>query len=276
VGVDPHLSLLPGALRAELPAVGDPSWRAVAAEVVTRFSLAVVAAAAPVAAAVKPQAAFFEALGSPGVAALEATVAAARALGLVVVVDAKRGDLGSTAEAYAQATLDPGGPLAADAVTLSPYLGPESLEPFVRRCPERGLFVLVRTSNPGSGTWQGTDDRGIAGQVARWITTTNARFTGPGEVGPVGAVVGATIDREGAEWRRRLGSAWILVPGFGAQGGTLSNVRALARQDGTGVLVNSSRAVSFPPAGEEDGADWQGAIARRAAAFAADLAPLRP
>ena len=148
VGIDPHLDRLPA------PLIKQATDRRELAEAAQTFGLGVVEAVAGIVPAVKPQVAFFEALGAPGVTALETVIAAARDHGLVVVLDAKRGDIGSTAEAYAQATLDETG-LGVDAVTLSPYLGAESLQPFARRCPERGLFVLLRTSNPGAEAWQG-------------------------------------------------------------------------------------------------------------------------
>jgi orotidine-5'-phosphate decarboxylase len=125
VGLDPHLPLVLAQVRSDRPP----------AEVVRAWSLAVLEAVAPHCAAVKPQVAFYEALGSRGVAALEETVAAAKALGLLVVLDAKRGDLGSTAEGYATATLDDDGPLGADALTVSPWLGPESMSPYLARAP---------------------------------------------------------------------------------------------------------------------------------------------
>src|SRR5690606_20770824 len=121
--------------------------RAALAVAASAFCRGVIEVTADLVPACKPQVAFFEALGAPGVAALEEVVAAARAAGMLVILDAKRNDIGSTAEAYAQATLDDDGPMGADAVTLSPYLGPESLEPFARRVDQgKGMFVLVRTS----------------------------------------------------------------------------------------------------------------------------------
>ncbi len=254
VGLDPHLPLLPLAV--------DPQRRAETAAVVRDWSLGVVEAVAPHVAAIKPQVAFFEALGAPGVAALEVAVAAARRAGLVVILDAKRGDIGSTAEAYAQATLDDDGPLGADAVTLSPWLGPESLGPFLARMPQKGAFLLVRTSNPGAGAWQGGPE-GVAGEVARWIAAQRQ----PG----LGAVVGATVPAEAAAWRTLLPEAWFLVPGFGAQGGTLADLRALRSGP---LLVNSSRGVLFPASGGPRERDWVAGVGRRAAAFAAELAAL--
>jgi orotidine-5'-phosphate decarboxylase len=267
VGLDPHLDALPASLRVGLR-VDTPADRAAAAAVVERWSLGVLDAIVGVAAAVKPQVAFFEVLGAPGVAVLERVVAAARARGLLVLLDAKRGDIGTTAEAYARWALDPDGPVAADAVTLSPYLGPESLAPFVARADRgAGLFVLVRTSNPGAGVWQLGGDAPVAGRVADWVTEANAPRRGAAGLGPVGAVVGATLPGEIAGWRERMPDAWLLLPGFGAQGAGPKDVAAAFRPDGLGALVVSARGVTFGP--ETD--DWQAGVAARAQAFARAL-----
>lgn len=244
VGLDPHLARIGG---AALDA--DPAVRA---EAVRIFAADALEAVASFAAIVKPQVAFFEALGPRGAEVLHATVARARELGLLVLLDAKRGDIGSTAQAYARAIFDhpPGD---ADAVTLSPYLGPESLTPFVERASEgRGCFVLVRTSNPGAESWQRTT--GTADAVADWIVQQPLA---------VGAVIGATLPAEEcAHWRSRLPGRWLLAPGFGPQGadpGVLAHL-------GPEVLATASRAVLFGEAPEsvpERGA----AIARRAAQF---------
>ncbi|MEM6929864.1 MAG: orotidine-5'-phosphate decarboxylase, partial [Myxococcota bacterium] len=223
VGLDPHLARIGGdALDA------DPAIRA---DAVLAFALDALEAMAPAAALVKPQAAFFEALGPRGAEVLHRVVARARELGMLVLLDAKRGDIGSTAEAYAQAIFDHA-PGDADAVTLSPYLGPESLDPFVRRVDEgRGCFVLVRTSNPGAAPWQ--QATGMAEAVVDWIRV---------QPDAVGAVVGATLPfLECAHWRARLPGRWILAPGFGAQGARVEVLRHLAPE----VLPTASRAVWY-------------------------------
>ncbi len=254
VGLDPHLDRIPGLDRGA-------DRRAIAAAV-QAFCLEVVEAVADRVAAVKPQSAFFEALGSPGVAALEVVVREARSAGLIVVLDAKRGDIGSTAEAYATATLDDDGPMGADAVTLSPYLGPESLQPFVERMQHgKGVFVLVRTSNPGAAPWQ--RDLGLADAVAEWVAQ---HPTG------AGAVIGATLPRaELIRWRTRLPRSWLLVPGFGAQG---AGPRALAPLIGGGgpALVTASRSVLF---GDPD-APQPSTVRERAEAFRADVHTVLP
>jgi len=260
VGLDPHLDRLPG---------GHPTSRSEAAASARAFCLGVIDAVAGVVAAVKPQMAFFEALGSDGVAALEEVCAYAKRSGLIVVLDGKRGDIGSTAEAYAHAMLDDDGPLAADAATLSPYLGAESLSPFGLRCHRgKGLFVLVRTSNPGSGAWQAPEPRGMAHDVASWIARQNG---GCSEWGPVGAVVGATLGPEVSAWREAMPKAWFLVPGFGAQGADEEDVRRHQGADGMGALIVSARGVLFPPEGR-DGDDWPEQVAMRARRFARTFA----
>ncbi len=259
VGIDPHLDRVPGL---------DPSAPlAIQAEVVRAFCLTVLDAVAPLAPAVKPQVAFFEALGSAGIAVLEEVVRTARDAGVVVIADAKRGDIGTTADAYARALLDDDGPLGADAATVSPYLGPESLAPFAGRFPHgKGVFVLVRTSNPGAGAWQ--QETGMASRVAEWIASASP---GPG-LGPAGAVVAATLPRaEVEEWRRLLPHAWFLVPGIGAQGATAADVRPHRRPDGLGALAASSREVLFAP-GERDLAAVRKGVAERAARLCAAFA----
>jgi len=193
VGLDPRIELLPPALITGLHA--GPAGRARAYE---RFCMGVIDAVAENVAAVKPQVAFFEALGGPGMTALERVCAHARAAELLVIADAKRGDIGSTAEAYAQAWVyrREGGPPTADAVTVSPYLGGDSLEPFLAACHDgAGVFVLARTSNPGSTDLQEAmlaDGRPVWERTAELIAGWGARFVGESGLSAVGAVVGAT------------------------------------------------------------------------------------
>lgn len=230
VGIDPHLGRVPGTSRGTDPATN--------AEAVRAFALSAIDAMADHIAAIKPQSAFFEALGAPGVAVLAEVVAHAQSAGLLVLLDAKRGDIGSTAEAYAQATLDDDGPMGADAVTLSPYLGPESLTPFMARADAgKGLFVLVRTSNPGAAGWQ--RDLGLADAVAHWVT---------GRAHCVGAVIGATLPAdEICAWRDRLPDTWLLAPGVGAQGAGVDELRAFFPDDRpVRALPTASRSVLFP------------------------------
>jgi len=273
VGLDPHLNRLPEPLVRGLTPGGDAAlW----AEAVERFCLGAIRAVAGQVPAVKPQAAFFEQLGSPGVAVLERVCRTAQAAGLLVILDVKRGDIGSTAEAYARGTLDDDGPMGVDAVTLSPYLGAESLGPFLARADRgKGLFVLVRTSNPGSEAWQGPGEAGIAGRVADWIREENQARRADEAFGPLGAVVGATLPDEAGIWRARMPHAWFLVPGFGAQGATAEDVRQHAGPDHLGALITSSRGVLFPKSGRE-GEDWEQGIKLRCAQLTADVRSVLP
>lgn len=273
VGLDPHLHRLPEPLVRGLTPGGDLSLWAGAVEA---FCLGVIRAVSGQVPAVKPQAAFFEQLGSPGVAVLERVCRAAQEAGLLVILDVKRGDIGSTAEAYARGTLDDDGPMGVDAVTLSPYLGAESLEPFVKRADQgKGLFVLVRTSNPGSGAWQGSGEQGIARGVADWIRTQNERAGSELGWGPVGAVVGATLPDEAGVWRSTMPNSWFLVPGFGAQGATADDVRQHAGPTNMGALITSSRGVLFPKSGRAD-EDWEQGVNLRCAQLVKDVAGALP
>ncbi len=248
VGIDPHLHLLPSAMRESWGDLKSNGSRASAAKCVLEWSLMMVEAMRDRVAIVKPQVALFEQLGSPGFAALEATCEAASAAGLLVLVDAKRGDIGSTAEAYARGILDDDGPIGADAVTLSPYLGQDSMEPFIKRCREdgKGVFLLLRTSNPGGAELQTAGVPSPADTVAGWVNNWNKEISGGDKLGPVGVVTGATLGEELKVWRKKLPNAWFLMPGYGAQGASAAQTRAGFRQDGLGGLVNSSRGVLFP------------------------------
>lgn len=234
VGIDPH----PGLLDAwGLPRNADG---------VRRFALRCVQAFAGQIAVVKPQSAFFEAYGSAGISALEQVIAGFRGSGTQVLVDAKRGDIGSTMDAYAQAYLADGSPLAGDAVTLSPYLGFGSLEPAVQLAQDtgRGIFVLVLTSNPEGETVQRAvlGDARPARSVAQVIVDQAAeRNTGSRPLGGIGAVIGATLDRLDLDISALNGP--ILAPGFGAQGGTVDRLRTLFGPGLPGVLPTSSRDV---------------------------------
>lgn len=261
IGLDPHLDRLPPSLDVD----ADPVAAAKA------FCMGVIDVVAGVVPSVKPQVAFFEALGAPGVQALQEVVHHAQRSGLVVVLDAKRGDIGSTAKAYARATVDPAGPMGADSVTLSPYLGEESLLPFIPYCrQDRGLFALVRTSNPGAGIWQNTGSPSFAESVASWLSKQNEATLGDCGLGPFGAVIGATLLDEAPKWRDHLQNAWLLVPGYGAQGATGKDIRPHFRKDGYGCLVVSARGVLFPSKGRAD-TQWKTGVSERVHAMVADL-----
>lgn len=254
VGLDPHLDKLPAGMRERFVGRGGASFRAEAGRAVAEFDALALRAVAGIAAAVKPQLAFYEALGAPGLAALEQSCALARELGLLVIADAKRGDIASTATAYAQAILHPDGPLAADAITLSPWMGLDSIEPFLDLCRDhgRGVFVLVRTTNPGSAFLQRHGDPEGAFRVADALAALGSELTGESGLSSVGAVVGASAHQEARALRERMPAAWFLVPGVGAQGGGVAQALAGVRADGLGCLVNSSRGVLYPSEGQQD------------------------
>jgi orotidine-5'-phosphate decarboxylase len=240
------------------------------AAAVQAFCLAVLDRLAGRVAIVKPQIAFFERLGWRGMRTLEAVVAGARERDLLVLLDAKRGDIGSTARGYAEAYLGSEAVLPVDAITANPYLGLDSLEPFVEAAGETGagVFVLVKTSNPGSEDYQ---DRSLGGEplyerVAGSLTAIAERMAGP-ETGwsSLGAVVGATYPQVHRRIRELLPRALFLVPGYGAQGAGAREAVAgfVAGPAGRleGGLVNSSRAILFPPGSDTgDAARWERAV----------------
>ncbi len=221
VGLDPRFEQLPIAVAREC--VEDtPNARAAA---YLRFCVEIIDVVAPLVPAVKPQMAFFEELGPPGMAALAGVISYAHERGLIVILDGKRNDIGSTAEAYAAAYLGPAPPSAwgGDALTVSPYLGDDSLTPFVKAATSRGagIFVLVKTSNPGGGMFQDLrcGDEPVYRYAARHVEQLAADSRGESGYGAVGAVVGATYPQQLAELRAVMPHAWLLVPGYGSQGG---------------------------------------------------------
>jgi orotidine-5'-phosphate decarboxylase len=209
-----------------------------------RFALTTVEAVGNAAAVVKPQSAFFERHGAKGVEVLERVIADSRDLGALVLLDVKRGDIGSTVQAYADAYLDPSSPLAADAVTASPFLGVGSLDPLfdTARDSDAGVFVLALTSNPQGAEVQhalATDGRTVAAHVLDAVAARNADAHG---LGSVGAVVGATIELPSGMGPEQLDVGGpLLVPGIGAQGGTLDDVRRVFGPACRYVLPSSSR-----------------------------------
>src|SRR5688500_4624310 len=209
VGLDPRLELLPVELRGE-----SVLGRAEAASAYARFCCGLVDAVAPYVVGVKPQVAFFETLGSDGFDALERVCRYAREAGLLVIADAKRGDIGSTARAYAATYLEPRpeGPALADALTVNTYLGHDSVEPFLQACRLHGagIFCLVRTSNPGASDVQEltlSDGRRVWQHVAKLVAEWGADLVGERGLSSVGAVVCATVPRAVGEARRQIGRA---------------------------------------------------------------------
>lgn len=232
-GIDPHAALLESWGLPDSPAG------------LREFSRTVLEAVAGYVVALKPQSAFFERHGSAGVAVLEELLAEARAAGVLTILDVKRGDIGSTSQAYADAYLDPASPLAVDAVTLSPFLGFGSLTPFVdtARAHGGGLFVLARTSNPEAAQVQSAvrEGRSVTAAVLDELRALNA---GAQPLGSFGAVVGATIGAVDPSVGESLDIGGpLLAPGVGAQGGTVDDVRRIFGTAARHVLPSSSREV---------------------------------
>jgi len=264
IGLDPRRESLPPALTAAT--ASDP---AALAAIFTRFCRDVIDVVAPLVPVVKPQLACFEALGPHGMTALADVIAHARAKNLLVLADGKRGDIGSTAEAYAEGWL--GGPWACDALTVNPYLGLDSIEPFVKTANARGagIFVLVKTSNPGSKDFQDLrcDGKTNYEHVAAGVEDLAARTAAGGRYGAVGAVVGATWPKQLDDLRAAMPHTWLLVPGFGRQGGRASDVRGSFHPDGLGAIIVSARDVIYAHARPEMNAglaegQWQTAVER--------------
>ena len=272
VGLDPRPELLPVELR------GDAHLgREALADAVGRYCCGLVDAVAPYAVAVKPQLAFFEALGADGIRAFEQACDYARTAGLLVVADGKRGDIGSTARAYAAAYLDrpPHADVApADALTVNVYLGRDALEPFLvaARRHGAGLFCLVKTSNPGGAEIQDlvlSDGRPLWQQIARLVAEWGEDLVGESGLSSVGAVVGATHPRAVGEARRLMPKAVFLLPGVGAQGATPADVARAFTSGPASALVSASRSVGY--AYRSGGGDWRLAASAEAARLQRDV-----
>ena len=267
VGLDPHLALLPPLFRRGAMQPGTPET----AQAVRAFCLAVLDCVAARVAVVKPQSALFEALGADGARVLADVVRAARARGLLVILDAKRGDIGSSATGYAAAYIDRDAPLAVDALTVNPWLGLETLEPFLdaARASGAGIFVLLKTSNPGSADLQ--DRRMLRGPrlhraLAKKLAARAETCASASGWSSLGVVVGATHPKAARALRRALPKSPFLVPGYGAQGASAKDALASFTRAKDGALeggtINTSRAVLFPPraAAASDAKTWEQAV----------------
>lgn len=256
VGLDPRLENLPKSYES---LVNGNAWDQ--AQAVREFCCWVIDVVADLVPAVKPQLAFFEELGPAGTQALADVVRYAREKKLIVIGDGKRGDIGTTATAYANAYLGADSPWGMDSLTINPYLGVDTLQPFVRAARERaaGIFVLVKTSNPGSGDFQDltlnsasatteTLYQRVAAELNRLAHEPTAA-TDSYNLCEIGAVVGATYPQQLVDLRQRMPKCWFLIPGFGAQGGTAQDTAGGFHPNGLGAIVNSSRAIlySFDP-----------------------------
>ncbi len=263
-GLDPRPEQFPVELRGEA-SLG----REQAAAACTRFCCGVIDAVAPYVVGVKPQIAFFEALGSHGMKSFEDVCAYARSAELVILVDAKRGDIGSTARAYATAYLEPrngDGPVG-DAITVHTYLGRESLEPFFKSARRQGagIFCVLKTSNAGGDVQdlKLSDGRPLWHQVAELVASWGEDLVGDCGLSSVGAVVGATHPREVGEARRLLPQAPLLLPGIGAQGATPADVARAFTSGPASALVSVSRSLIY--AFRSSDLDWRTATGAEAA-----------
>jgi orotidine-5'-phosphate decarboxylase len=255
VGLDPVVEQMPAEVDGDLFA----------------FCSGIVDAVAPYAVAVKPQSAFFEVHGADGVRAFAQVCDYARAAGLIVIADAKRGDIGSTAHAYARAFI----PLA-DALTVNPYLGGDSVAPFLEACRREGagIFCLVKTSNPGSADVQDVplaDGRVLWQHVAELVRGWGEDLIGDRGLSAVGAVVGATFPREVARARELLPRSVLLLPGIGAQGGSPADIAAAFAAGPASALVSASRSVIYAYKEGGGGGDWRSAAGAEAERLAREV-----
>jgi orotidine-5'-phosphate decarboxylase len=239
VGLDPRIDQMPEFARSS-----D------ACSAITAFHELVIDAVADLVPAVKPQLAFFEQYGVAGMQAFENTVKAAKRRGLLVVADGKRNDISSTAEAYANAFLGQNG-FDCDALTVTPYLGRDSLQPFAEACAKRGkgMFVILKTSNPGSRDFEDqpleSTGRPLYEKIGGVIEELGAGLVGQSGYSSIGAVIGATFPEEGRRLRALMPKSLILVPGYGAQGGSAKAAAECFNDDGLGAIVNSSRGITY-------------------------------
>jgi orotidine 5''-phosphate decarboxylase, subfamily 2 len=245
VGLDPRWENLPQVFRSgnAEPDLHDK------AEACFTFCREIIDVVAPLVPAVKPQLAFYEQLGPAGLVTLLNIIEYARRAGLIVLLDGKRNDIGPTATAYADAYLGASSPWHGDALTVNPYLGSDSLAPFVDRAVKNhaGVFILVKTSNPSGTQFQDlcANDLPLYRSVANYVEELACQSIGEYGYGAVGAVVGATYPQQLAELRAQMLHCWILIPGYGTQGASADDVAGAFDERGLGAIVNSSRGIIF-------------------------------
>ncbi|MFH1284242.1 MAG: orotidine-5'-phosphate decarboxylase [Candidatus Peregrinibacteria bacterium] len=261
VGLDPRLSDIPTFIKEKALGGKEKSPAAAAADAILEFNKGIIDAVYDIVPAVKPQIAFYELYGNEGVRAYQETLKYAKSKGLITIADVKRNDIGSTAEAYAQAYL---GETAifegkdevvmpmfdADCATINAYLGWDGVKPFVEECGKygKGVFVLVKTSNKSSSDLQDLqmkDGKAIYEIMGHLVDSWGADHVGKSGYSCVGAVVGATYPEQAKILRGVMTQSIFLVPGYGAQGGSAADVKPCFKSDGTGAIVNSSRGIIF-------------------------------
>ena len=253
VGLDPKLNFIPGSILDKAYKAHGKSLEA-ASQAIYEFNKGIIDATYDLIPAVKPQIAMYEQFGIPGLQAFKETVDYARSKGLVIIGDVKRGDIGSTSESYAIAhlgSIDVGGELIRvfdeDFATVNPYLGSDGIKPFTDVCAKegKGIFILVKTSNPSSGEFQDKDMEGkpLYEHVGAMVDAWGEDLVGKCGYSSVGAVVGATYPEVGKIMRQVMPKSYILVPGYGAQGGRGKDLVHFFNDDGLGAIVNSSRGI---------------------------------
>lgn len=251
VGLDPAIDRMPKDWLKQ-QGISEKSSIAERAEAIYQYNLMVLDAIADLVPAVKPQSAYYELFGSAGIVALERTMMAARDRDLLIILDVKRGDIASTATAYAQSYLpsEPARPLEADAITVVPYLGQDCLDPFFEEATKwgKGIFVCVKTSNPGASIVQEQEinHRYLYEIIADLIKPASDESIGTSGYSAIGAVVGATYPEAAKRLRKQLPHSLFLVPGVGAQGGKKAGIKACFNPDRLGAVVSSSRAIMYP------------------------------
>ena len=252
-GLDPKIDYVPEYIRKKAYAQYGQNLKG-ATEAIWEFNKGLIDALYDVVPAVKPQSAFYEMYGLYGEKVMHRTISYAKEKGLYIILDVKRNDIGSTAEAYSKAylgkTMVDGVECDAcgvDCVTVNPYLGTDGVLPFVNDCKayDKAIFALVKTSNPSSGELQDlvVDDKHIYEKVAECVNKWNEDTIGKSGYGAVGAVVGATYPEQAVVLRKLMPKSYFLVPGYGAQGGGAEGVKPCFNSDGLGAIVNSSRGI---------------------------------
>lgn len=253
-GLDPTLDYVPAAIRNAAFKVYGNNFRG-AAEAIIGFNRKLIDALCDIVPAVKPQLAYYEMYGIEGIRAFDETCRYAKSKGLLVIADGKRNDIGSTAQAYSAAYLGKTtveeheqSAFDVDALTVNPYLGYDGIKPFINDCTasKKGIFVLVKTSNKSSGQLQDLvtqDGKHIYEKVAELVREWGSDVIGENGYSSVGAVVGATWPDQAAVLRSIMKKAYILVPGYGAQGGTAADAMRSFNDDGLGAIINASRSI---------------------------------
>jgi len=253
VGLDPQLDFVPEHILNEMYETHGHTPKA-CVEAILRFNVEIIDAICDIVPAVKPQIAMYEMFGTAGIDAYLKTIEYAKSKGMFVIADAKRNDIASTGAAYAKAFLGKikiadteHTAFGVDFLTVNPYLGQDSITPFIDECKanDKGIFILVKTSNPGSGMLQDilSDGKPIYEIVGRHVEQWGESLRGNHGFSPIGAVVGATHKEQAKRLREVMPHTFMLVPGYGAQGGTAEDLSVCFNKDGLGAIVNSSRGI---------------------------------